>query len=66
VVAIQNFGAGDLIEVAPVAGGETVLLPFTEAVVPVVDIAGGRIVVDPPEESFEPSPLAGEGSPRII
>ena len=52
VVAIQNFGAGDLIEVKPKAGGDTVLLPFTEAVVPVVDIAGGRIIVDPPPDAF--------------
>jgi 16S rRNA processing protein RimM len=26
-----------------------VLVPFTRAVVPVVDLAGGRVVVDPPE-----------------
>jgi 16S rRNA processing protein RimM len=49
VVAIHNFGAGDLIEVRLTLGGATVMLPFTEAIVPVVDIAGGRIVVDPPE-----------------
>jgi 16S rRNA processing protein RimM len=54
IVAVQNFGAGDLIEVAPAGGGETVLLPFTEAVVPVVDIAAGRIVVDPPNGAFNP------------
>ena len=52
VVAVQNFGAGDLIEVAPIAGGDTVLLPFTEAVVPVVDIAGGRLLANPPEGIF--------------
>jgi 16S rRNA processing protein RimM len=49
VVAIQNYGAGDLVEVAPAAGGVTVMLPFTDAVVPVVDIAAGRLVVEPPE-----------------
>lgn len=53
VVAIQNFGAGDLIEVQPAAGGETVLLPFTKAVVPAVDILAGRIVVDPPDGLFD-------------
>ncbi len=52
VVAIQNFGAGDLIEVEPVAGGDTVFLPFTEAVVPVVDIAGGRVLANPPKGVF--------------
>jgi len=38
--------------VAPIAGGDTVLLPFTEAVVPVVDIAGGRLLANPPEGIF--------------
>jgi 16S rRNA processing protein RimM len=45
VIAVHNFGAGDLVEVKP-AQGATVMLPFTEATVPVVDIAGRRIVVD--------------------
>jgi len=61
VVAVQNFGAGDLIEVQPAGGGETVLLPFTEAVVPVVDIAGGRLVIHAPEEVLQPSPGRQEG-----
>ncbi len=51
VVAVRNFGAGDILEVAPQAGGETLLFPFTKAVVPVVDISGGRVVIEPPEES---------------
>ena len=46
VAAVHNFGAGDLIDVKPAQGNSTVLLPFTEAAVPVVDIAGRRIVVD--------------------
>ena len=46
IAAIHNFGAGDLVEVKPTQGNATVLLPFTEATVPVVDIAGRRIVVD--------------------
>jgi 16S rRNA processing protein RimM len=46
VAAIHNFGAGDLVEVKPTQGNKTVLLPFMEATVPVVDIAGRRIVVD--------------------
>ena len=44
--AIHNFGAGDLVEVKPTQGASTVLLPFTEATVPVVDIAARKIVVD--------------------
>ncbi|MFY9734912.1 MAG: PRC-barrel domain-containing protein, partial [Rhodoplanes sp.] len=61
VVAVQNFGAGDLIEVLPSGGGETVLLPFTEAVVPVVDVAGGRLVVHAPEEFLHPSSAEHSG-----
>src|SRR3954454_5990710 len=37
VVAVHNFGAGDLIEVRPQIGGTTFMLPFTEAVIPMVD-----------------------------
>src|ERR1700733_3327465 len=51
VVAIHNFGAGDLIEVNPEAGDKTELLPFDETHVPTVDIAAGKIVVVPPVES---------------
>jgi 16S rRNA processing protein RimM len=50
VVAVRNFGAGDILEVAPQAGGETLLFPFTKAVVPVVSVAGGRVVIEPPQE----------------
>jgi 16S rRNA processing protein RimM len=49
VVAIHNFGAGDIIEIAP-AKGATMLLPFTNAVVPTVDLAGGRVIIELPQE----------------
>jgi 16S rRNA processing protein RimM len=49
VLAIHNFGAGDIIEIAP-PQGPTLLLPFTNAVVPTVDLAGGRVVIELPEE----------------
>jgi 16S rRNA processing protein RimM len=48
VVAVHDFGAGDLLELRPAGERNTVLLPFTAMTVPVVDIAGGRIVIDPP------------------
>jgi 16S rRNA processing protein RimM len=56
VVAIHNFGAGDIIEIAP-PHGPTLLLPFTNAVVPTVDLAGGRVVIEMPGdiEGDEPS-----------
>lgn len=50
VAAVHNFGAGDIVEIAPAAGGKTLLLPFTEAVVPEVDVKAGRIVVVLPSE----------------
>jgi 16S rRNA processing protein RimM len=49
VTAIHNFGAGDIIEIAP-PHGATMLLPFTNAVVPTVDLAGGRLVIELPAE----------------
>jgi 16S rRNA processing protein RimM len=49
VLAIHNFGAGDIIEIAP-PQGSTLLLPFTNAVVPTVDLSGGRVVIDLPQE----------------
>ena len=49
VIAIHNFGAGDIIEIAP-PKGTTMLLPFTNAVVPTVDIEGGRVVIELPQE----------------
>ena len=52
VRAVHDFGAGDSIEVEK-PDGATVLVPFTEAAVPVVDIAGGRLVIDPPAGLFE-------------
>ncbi len=48
VVAVHNYGAGDLIEIAP-SRGKTFLVPFRKQTVPEVDLAGKRIVVDPPD-----------------
>jgi 16S rRNA processing protein RimM len=50
IVAVHDFGAGDLIEVQPSGGGAAMLLPFTKAAVPTVDIASGRVVIEPPDE----------------
>jgi len=50
VVSVQNFGAGDILEVAPPDRGETRLFPFTKSVVPLVDAAKGRVVIAPPRE----------------
>jgi len=58
VVAIHNFGAGDIIEIAP-AKGATMLLPFTNAVVPTVDLAGGRVIIELPQE------IEGDEAPTL-
>jgi 16S rRNA processing protein RimM len=47
VIRVENYGAGDLLEIAP-RRGDTLLVPFTRAVVPEVDLAGGRVVIKPP------------------
>ena len=49
VRAVHNHGAGDLIEIYGPGLKETLLLPFTCAAVPTVDLQAGRIVVDLPE-----------------
>ena len=53
VRAVHDFGAGDTLEIArPPA--QPLMVPFTRAVVPVVDIAGGHLVVDPPDGLLDP------------
>jgi 16S rRNA processing protein RimM len=59
VVDVQNYGAGDLLEIER-AEGETEYLPFTTATVPVVDIAGRRLVVEPPAVVEAAAGEAGE------
>ncbi|HYE43326.1 MAG TPA: ribosome maturation factor RimM [Caulobacteraceae bacterium] len=50
IKAVQNFGAGDILEIAPAAGGQTVYLPFTREVAPQVKVAEGYVLVVPPQE----------------
>ena len=49
---VMDHGAGDLLEIALPGQAETVLLPFTQANVPTVDLTAGRIIADPPLGSF--------------
>ena len=53
VQAVLNHGATDLLELRRPGESRTVLLPFTRAAVPTVDLAAGRIVADPPEGLLE-------------
>jgi len=48
VRAVYDFGAGDMLEILPKEGA-LIMVPFTKAIVPIVDIKKGRVVVDPPE-----------------
>lgn len=50
VRAVQNFGAGDILEITGPGRAQPLLLPFTRAVVPTVDLAAGRLIADPPED----------------
>ena len=49
VERVLDYGAGAVLQIRLAGGGE-LLLPFAERFVPQVDLAGGRLVVDPPEE----------------
>jgi 16S rRNA processing protein RimM len=62
VVAVHNFGAGDILEIAPAAGGETAMVPFSTAAVPSVELAARRIVLETPEGLVAPQEAAAPGS----
>ena len=55
VASLSNYGAGDILEIAPEGGGETLLLPFTKEIAPKIDFDAGRIVIELPRE------VEGEG-----
>jgi 16S rRNA processing protein RimM len=59
VCAVHEYGAGDSLEVEKADGG-TVVVPFTDAVVPEIDIAAGRLVVDPPPGLLDNRPVEAE------
>jgi 16S rRNA processing protein RimM len=50
IVGLSNYGAGDILEIAPAEGGDTMLLPFTKAVALEIDFPRGMIVIEPPGE----------------
>ncbi|WP_296416843.1 ribosome maturation factor RimM [Pseudooctadecabacter sp.] len=52
VKAVQSNGADDLLEVVAPGLKDTVLVPFTRTIVPTVDLASGRIIIDPPGGLF--------------
>lgn len=56
VIAIQNYGAGDLLEYRLAGQKRTELLPFSSAFVPSVDLAARRVTIAPPPPDDEPGP----------
>lgn len=54
VSLVENFGAGDFLEITGPGLKNPALLPFTKASVPNVDLKAGRMIVDPPEGVFTP------------
>jgi 16S rRNA processing protein RimM len=63
VKTVQDFGAGDILEIEPGRGGASWYLPFTRECVPEVDLVGGKIIAVRPAEvsDQDPSPSRGEG-----
>jgi 16S rRNA processing protein RimM len=55
VFAVVNYGAGDILEIKP-PHGDTILVPFTKAAVPAVDLATGRVTVAELPETGEREP----------
>jgi 16S rRNA processing protein RimM len=64
IAAMHNFGAGDLVELKLASKRDTVLIPFNEETVPVIDIAGGVVTIDLPNEvEAEPN---SDGAPKKL
>ena len=64
VRAVHDFGAGDKLEIAR-AAGQPVMVPFTRAIVPMVDMKAGRLVIDPPPGLLDdPSHRKADRHPR--
>jgi 16S rRNA processing protein RimM len=65
VAGLYDFGAGQSLEITGLSG-ETIMVPFTKAVVPVVDLVAGRLVVEPPDGLFDkmapPAPIEQQES----
>ncbi|MCC7268537.1 MAG: 16S rRNA processing protein RimM [Caulobacteraceae bacterium] len=60
VRSVPNFGAGDLLEIAPAGGGQTWYLAFTRATVPELHIADGWLLAEIPAE--DDTEVGGDGA----
>lgn len=59
ILTVHDFGAGDLLDIAP-PKGKSQLVPFTREAVPHIDLDNGIVTVVPPEGLFEDSTDASE------
>jgi 16S rRNA processing protein RimM len=66
IVAVPDYGGGPLLEIERAKGGDTVLLPFTRVIVPVVDLAAARVVVVPPTEVLGEETSGLDSGPRSV
>lgn len=62
VARVEHFPAQDLLIVR--VGEADIMVPFVEAIVPTVDVAGGRVIVTPPAGLFEELPDAADDEPE--
>lgn len=53
IVDVANYGAGDLLDIRPTAGGASVLMPFTRAFAPAIDLGARIVTIAPPAGLFE-------------
>ena len=56
VKSVQDFGAGDLLELLITATGKTEFIPFTREAVPQIDLNAGQLTVVLPRELPEEQP----------
>jgi 16S rRNA processing protein RimM len=52
VIAVHDFGAGDIVEISP-ADGPVIMVPFTRQFVPDINVSDGKITVNPPRDADE-------------
>jgi 16S rRNA processing protein RimM len=65
IARVDHLPAQDLLAIRPLppSGGPEVLVPFVTALVPVVDVPGGRVVLDPPGGLFDPADATDSADP---
>jgi 16S rRNA processing protein RimM len=52
IIGVEDHGAGDFLEINAIGQKNSALLPFTKLAVPTVDLAAGKVIIDPPKGVF--------------